>query len=574
MSALYNLEPQPTAKCILHTTAGDLLLELFAKQTPLASRNFLQHCLDGYYTNTIFHRLVKDFIIQGGDPTGTGAGGESVLNHGQPFQDEIHTRLKFNRRGLLGMANEGKDSNGSQFFLTLAATPELQGRHTMFGRIEGDTIYNLMKMAEAEMEEGADAERPLYPTRVTGAEILVNPFEDMVPRVKEAPRTREDEGRKEGAGGVKKRKKPAGKNVLSFAGGDEDGEGEEEVKPVKKKSKANPKLVSVGEEQPEELNNTKVPDAPPVKERKKQLPRAPEPEEEVVPDVMEDSRAQPIPARKPTEDTPDEDKDDDDEHSDDDDDRQRHRQRQQKSALDTTNAEIAALKASMKRTVDTGPKEQHEKPKSALEAMIPSTSTRGRKRGKVGDEKGAMDLFKQFKSKLEVLPAEKSNESKPAGSGAEDRRNETGDPDHDGQGEDGERSASIAKASSTANGKPSDPTDEEEVLCDLHFIANCQSCKAWIDENDPSDAQKGEGAGDGDNFDNDDNDPSSSWMAHSLTFAKDTLGKDLEWKRKMEEIEIIDPREKARELGVEGGKKGERGRDGKGKGKGKGNRRE
>ncbi|KAI7501645.1 cyclophilin-like protein [Hortaea werneckii] len=569
MSALYNLEPQPTAKCILHTTAGDLLLELFAKQTPLASRNFLQHCLDGYYTNTIFHRLVKDFIIQGGDPTGTGAGGESALNHGQPFQDEIHTRLKFNRRGLLGMANEGKDSNGSQFFLTLAATPELQGRHTMFGRIEGDTIYNLMKMAEAEMEEGADTERPLYPTRVTGAEILVNPFEDMVPRVKEVPRTREDEGRKEGAGGMKKRKKPAGKNVLSFAGGDEEGEGEEEVKPVKKKSKANPKLVSVGEEQPEELNNTKVPDAPPVKERKKQLPRAPEPEEEVVPDVMEDSRAQPIPARKPTEDIPDEDKDDDDENSDDDDDRQRHRQRQQKSALDTTNAEIAALKASMKRTVDTGPKEQHEKPKSALEAMIPSTSTRGRKRGKVGDEKGAMDLFKQFKGKLEVLPAEKSNESKPAGSGAEDRRNETGDPDHDGQGEDGERSASIAKASSTANGKPSDPTDEEEVLCDLHFIANCQSCKAWIDENDPSDAQKGEGAGDGDNFDNDDNDPSSSWMAHSLTFAKDTLGKDLEWKRKMEEIEIIDPREKARELGVEGGKKGERGRDGKGKGKAK-----
>ncbi|KAI7260055.1 hypothetical protein KC343_g1692 [Hortaea werneckii] len=565
MSALYNLEPQPTAKCILHTTAGDLLLELFAKQTPLASRNFLQHCLDGYYTNTVFHRLVKDFIIQGGDPTGTGAGGESALNHGQPFQDEIHTRLKFNRRGLLGMANEGKDSNGSQFFLTLAATPELQGRHTMFGRIEGDTIFNLMKMAEAEMEEGADAERPLYPTRVTGAEILVNPFEDMVPRVKEAPRTREDDGKREGAGGVKKRKKPAGKNVLSFAGGDEDGEGEEEVKPVKKKSKANPKLVSVGEEQPEELNNTKVPDAPPVKERKKQLPRAPEPEEEVVPDVMEDSRAQPIPARKPTEDTPDEDKDDDDEHSEDDEDRQRHRQRQQKSALDTTNAEIAALKASMKRTVDTGPKEQHEKPKSALESMIPSTSTRGRKRGKVGDEKGAMDLFNQFKSKLEVLPA---GESAAAGSRVEDRSNETGDADQAGQGEDGGRSVSATEPPNTANGRPSDPTDEEEVLCDLHFIANCQSCKAWIDDNNPT-APNGEG-GDGNNLD-DDNDPSSSWMAHSLTFAKDTLGKDLEWKRKMEEIEIIDPREKARELGVEKGgkKKGERGRDGMGKGKGK-----
>ncbi|KAI7698684.1 hypothetical protein KC353_g16835, partial [Hortaea werneckii] len=393
--------------------------------------------------------------------------------------------------------------------------------------------------------------------------------EDMVPRVKEAPRTREDEGRKEGAGGVKKRKKPAGKNVLSFAGGDEDGEGEEEVKPVKKKSKANPKLVSVGEEPPEELNNTKVPDAPPVEERKKQLPQAPEPEEEVVPDVMEDSRAQPIPARKPTEDTPDEDKDDDDERSDDDDDRQRHRQRQQKSALDTTNAEIAALKASMKRTVDTGPKEQYQKPKSALESMIPSTSTRGRKRGKVGDEKGAMDLFKQFKSKLEVLPAEKgSGEDSTAGSRAGDRSTETGDHNHEEQAEDGERSGSLAKHSSTANGQPTDPTDEEEVLCDLHFIANCQSCKAWIDENDAN-AQNGEGAGGGGGDNDDDNDPSSSWMSHSLTFAKDTLGKDLEWKRKMEEIEIIDPREKARELGVDGGKKGDRGRDGMGKGKGK-----
>ena len=93
MSALYNLEPQPTAKVILHTTTGDLLLELFAKQTPLASRNFLQHCLDGYYNGTIFHRLVPNFVIQGGDPTGTGHGGESALDGGSEFADEVHTRL-------------------------------------------------------------------------------------------------------------------------------------------------------------------------------------------------------------------------------------------------------------------------------------------------------------------------------------------------------------------------------------------------------------------------------------------------------------------------------------------------
>ena len=109
MSQLYNLEPQPTAKVILNTTAGDIELELFAKQTPITSRNFLQLCLDGYYDDTIFHRLVPGFVIQGGDPTGTGSGGESSLEDGQPFQDEFHTRLRFNRRGLLGMANKRKN---------------------------------------------------------------------------------------------------------------------------------------------------------------------------------------------------------------------------------------------------------------------------------------------------------------------------------------------------------------------------------------------------------------------------------------------------------------------------------
>lgn len=502
MASLYNLEPQPTAKVILQTTSGDIALELFGKQAPLATRNFLQHCLDGYYNNTIFHRLVSDFIIQGGDPTGTGSGGISALNDGEPFEDEFHSRLKFNRRGLLGMANEGKDSNGSQFFITLGATPELQGKHTMFGRIEGETIYNLMKMAEAEMTEEEGSERPMYPTKVTGSEILVNPFEGMEARVKEAPRTAED-GKK--GKDAKKRKKPLGKNVLSF-GGDE---GEEDAAPVVKKAKANPKLVSTTVEAPEKLNNAPMPEAPEPKKKAERRRKSPSPAEQA--EVQKPIVPVPTPAPKADE-------------SEDEDEDEQPQKTKSASALEKTNAEIAALKASMKRTVDVAPKER-EKPKSALEAMIPATSTRGRKRGKAADEQGALDLFKAFKQKLEDLPST-SNESN-----------------------DEEPQKPNGHAPNPENNTTTEPEDEEAALCDLHFIANCQSCRAWDDEKPDGDAEA-------------DGDDDPGWMAHKLTFARDTLGKDLEWKKKMEEIEVIDPREKAREIE-------ESRRQGKGKGKGK-----
>lgn len=486
MSNLYNLEPQPTAKVVLSTTSGDLTVELFAKQTPLASRNFLQHCLDGYYNNTIFHRLVPGFIIQGGDPTGTGSGGISAINDGQPFQDEFHSRLKFNRRGLLGMANEGPDSNGSQFFFTLSAEcAQLQGKNTMFGRIEGDTIYNLMRMADAEMVEGEGSERPLYPTKITGTEVVVNPFEDMVARAREAPRSKTEEGRKE----TKKRKKPAGKNVLSFGGE----EGEEEAAPVLKKVKANPRLVAV-EEEPRPA--TKV-----VKEKRAEPRKAAD--EGVVQPGQAEAKTQ---TRTVTTQEEAEDEDEDEDES------QVEESRRQK-ALDQTNAEIQALKASMKRTVDTGPKEK-QKPKSALEAMIPTSSTRGRKRGRAADEKGAIDMFKAFKARLDDLPDD------------EGPTTTTGDY--------------MDADAPTANGHNTEPTsnepiDDEAELCDLHFIANCQSCKSW-DEDKP----------DGDATANGDDDP--GWLSHRLTFAKDTLGKDLQWREKMKEIEVIDPREKAKAI--------------------------
>ncbi|KAK3716796.1 Peptidyl-prolyl isomerase cwc27 [Vermiconidia calcicola] len=514
MSSLYNLEPQPTAKVILQTTSGDLSIELFGKQTPLASRNFLQHCLDGYYTGSIFHRLVPGFIVQGGDPTGTGSGGISAISDGEPFQDEFHSRLKFNRRGLLGMANEGKDSNGSQFFFTLGATPELQGKHTMFGRIEGDTIYNLMKLGETELVggEGEGSETPLYPVRVTGAEVVVNPFEDMVARAREAPRTRvDDDGREK----VKKRKKPAGKNVLSFGG--EEGD-EEAAAPVLKKAKANPKLVSAGTEEPEKLNNTTLPEAP--REKKARRHRSPSPavisERQATELKKPAARKAAEASRSPTSSPEPE------------------QITKTNKLLDATNAEIAALKASMKRNVDVAPKQQ-DQPKSALEALIPASSTRGRKRGKASDEKGALDIFKAFKTRLDGLPVagEQFTDSMPS------RPTNGHDPDTAPTG-----------PSTAAGGIGTE--DDEANLCDLHFIANCQSCRSWGDDQKPDPEAEADGEG------------GAAWMSHQLSFAKDKMGKDLTWRKKLEEISVIDPREKPKTIKEERKKVGS---DGKTKGK-------
>uniref|UniRef100_A0A2R9AN27 Spliceosome-associated protein CWC27 homolog n=1 Tax=Pan paniscus TaxID=9597 RepID=A0A2R9AN27_PANPA len=118
---------------LLKTTAGDIDIELWSKEAPKACRNFIQLCLEAYYDNTIFHRVVPGFIVQGGDPTGTGSGGESI--YGAPFKDEFHSRLRFNRRGLVAMANAGSHDNGSQFFFTLGRADELNNKHTIFGKV-------------------------------------------------------------------------------------------------------------------------------------------------------------------------------------------------------------------------------------------------------------------------------------------------------------------------------------------------------------------------------------------------------------------------------------------------------
>ena len=118
---------------IIKTNMGDIELELFAKETPKTVDNFVQLAKKGYYKGIIFHRVIANFMIQGGDPTGTGTGGESVW--GNKFEDEIVPSLVFDKPGILAMANAGPGTNGSQFFITLVPTPWLNGHHTIFGKV-------------------------------------------------------------------------------------------------------------------------------------------------------------------------------------------------------------------------------------------------------------------------------------------------------------------------------------------------------------------------------------------------------------------------------------------------------
>lgn len=121
-------------KIVLKTNMGDIKIKMYPEAAPLSVYNFLKHSENGYYNGIIFHRVIDNFMIQGGDPTGTGRGGESVW--GEPFDDEFTPDLRFDKKGLLAMANAGPKTNGSQFFITLVPTDWLNDRHSIFGEVE------------------------------------------------------------------------------------------------------------------------------------------------------------------------------------------------------------------------------------------------------------------------------------------------------------------------------------------------------------------------------------------------------------------------------------------------------
>ena len=129
---------------VLETNVGKIELKLYPKVAPLAVENFTTHVKNGYYNGLIFHRIIKDFMIQGGDPKGTGTGGKSIW--GKPFKDEFAANVVFDKPYLLAMANSGPKTNGSQFFITLVPTPHLNGKHTIFGEvIKGKDVVRKME---------------------------------------------------------------------------------------------------------------------------------------------------------------------------------------------------------------------------------------------------------------------------------------------------------------------------------------------------------------------------------------------------------------------------------------------
>src|SRR5690242_8435327 len=125
------IDPKKQYRAIFHTSRGDITVQLFAEQAPITVNNFVFLARDGFYNNTTFHRVIKGFMAQGGDPQGTGTGGP-----GYQFNDERGAlALKHDSEGILSMANAGANTNGSQFFITYGPTPHLNGKHGVFGKV-------------------------------------------------------------------------------------------------------------------------------------------------------------------------------------------------------------------------------------------------------------------------------------------------------------------------------------------------------------------------------------------------------------------------------------------------------
>ncbi|OIV92843.1 hypothetical protein TanjilG_00977 [Lupinus angustifolius] len=154
----------------LHTTHGDLNIELHCDITPRACENFITLCERGYYNGVSFHRSIRNFMIQGGDPTGTGKGGESIW--GKPFKDELNSKLVHSGRGVVSMANSGPHTNGSQFFILYKSANHLNFKHTVFGGVVG----GMTTLATMEKVPVDDSDRPLDEIKITSVTVFVNPY--------------------------------------------------------------------------------------------------------------------------------------------------------------------------------------------------------------------------------------------------------------------------------------------------------------------------------------------------------------------------------------------------------------
>ncbi|KAI1765758.1 peptidyl-prolyl cis-trans isomerase-like 1 [Hypoxylon sp. FL1150] len=155
-----------TTNVVLETSMGAITVELYTTHAPRTCVNFSTLARRGYYDGCLFHRVIANFMAQTGDPTGTGRGGSSI--YGDAFADEIAPDLRHTGAGVLSMANSGKDTNGSQFFLTLAPTPWLDGKHTIFGRVRsGMAVLKRVGMVRTDADD-----RPVEEVKIIRARVL------------------------------------------------------------------------------------------------------------------------------------------------------------------------------------------------------------------------------------------------------------------------------------------------------------------------------------------------------------------------------------------------------------------
>uniref|UniRef100_A0A8R1I6M4 Peptidyl-prolyl cis-trans isomerase n=1 Tax=Caenorhabditis japonica TaxID=281687 RepID=A0A8R1I6M4_CAEJA len=154
----------------LHTTSGDIKIELYVDDAPKACENFLALCASDYYNGCIFHRNIKDFMVQTGDPSHSGKGGESIW--GGSFEDEFVSALKHDSRGCVSMANNGPDTNKSQFFITYAKQPHLDMKYTLFGKV----IDGFDTLEELETIKVDSKYRPLVQQKIQNVTIHANPL--------------------------------------------------------------------------------------------------------------------------------------------------------------------------------------------------------------------------------------------------------------------------------------------------------------------------------------------------------------------------------------------------------------
>ncbi|KAJ1925954.1 cyclophilin peptidyl-prolyl cis-trans isomerase Cyp8 [Tieghemiomyces parasiticus] len=183
----------------MQTNLGDLDFELQCELAPRTCYNFMQLSKTGYYRMVPFHRSIKHFMIQGGDPTGTGRGGESIWKG--EFADEIKNKLSHDSRGVLSMANHGPNTNSSQFFVTYRPCKHLDGKHTVFGKVVAG--LSTLDVMETRLTDAA-TERPLEEIRIIDCKVLEDPFEDY--RQRQARKQQYRQQSAEGSAELRKRK--------------------------------------------------------------------------------------------------------------------------------------------------------------------------------------------------------------------------------------------------------------------------------------------------------------------------------------------------------------------------------